>query len=99
SINRELAGTGKFPDQYLYMDPFDFRTEEEKRFEMEEASSAYLGKKRYQAMKDAYLAKRPQIREENLKAALERDFDLKVVEANNFNVAQTGRFLEAPAML
>lgn len=99
SLKRTLTGSNKFPDQYYYMDPFDLRAEESEKFEMEEASSVYLGKKKYQAMKDAYLAKRMESRQENLKESLAQEFNLKVDEVSNYKVEQSGRYAEAPAMV
>lgn len=99
SLKRTLTGSNKFPDQYYYMDPFDLRAEESEKFEMEEASSVYLGKKKYQAMKDAYLAKRMESRQENLKESLAEEFNLKVDEVSNYKVEQSGRYAEAPAMV
>ena len=99
SVKRTLTGSSKFPDQYYYMDPFDLRPEESKNFEMEEASSVYLGKKKYQAMKDAYIAKRIETRQKNLKEAIEQEFNLKVTEVSNYKLEQSGRYADAPAMV
>lgn len=99
SLKRTLTGKNKFPDQYNYTDPFDLRSEESDLFEMTESSNPYLGKKRYAAMKDAYLAKRLKDREDNLKSALESEYDLKIAEVHDFKIHQTGRYENAPAMI
>lgn len=99
SLRRTLMGQNKVPDQYFYMDPFDLRPEESEKFEMTESSSVMLGKKRYEAMKDAYLARRIKDREENLKSVLERDFNIKVLEISNFKLEQSGRYENAPEMI
>lgn len=99
SVKRTLTGRNKFPDQYYYLDPFDLRDEEAANFEMTESSNGRLGKKRYEAMKNAYVARREKDRTEHLKSGLERDFDLKIGEVKNFKVEQTGRYAKTPAMV
>jgi hypothetical protein len=94
-----MKGYNKSPDQYYFMDPFDMRPEESQLFEMTESSDVYIGKKKYQAMKEAYLAKRTTTKEETLKSTLEREFDLKVPEVSNFKIEQTGRYVTAPAFI
>lgn len=96
SLKRSMKGYNKSPEQYYFMDPFDLRPEESKNFEMTESSDIYMGKKRYQAMKDAYLAKRVSNRDERLKSSLEEDFDLKIQELSNFTIEETGRYHTAP---
>ncbi|MGC1240498.1 MAG: DUF3857 domain-containing protein [Chryseosolibacter sp.] len=99
SLKRTLKGGNKVPDQYNYMDPFDLRAEEGEKFEMTESSNAYLGKKKYQAMKDAYLAKRIKDRDDQLKTDLESNYNLKITEVKNYKVDQTGRYESAPALV
>lgn len=99
TLRRSLLGQNKVPDQYYYMDPFDLRPEESEKFEMTESSSVMLGRKRYEAMKEAYLARRTKEREENLKTVLERDFKIKVLEISNFKIEQSGRYEDAPEMI
>jgi hypothetical protein len=99
SLKRTITGYNKSPDQYYFMDPFDMRPEESQQFEMTESSDVYIGKKKYQAMKEAYLAKRISTKEETLKSSLEKEFDLKVPEVSNFKIEQTGRYATAPAFI
>lgn len=99
SLKRTLTGRNKYPDQYNYLDPFDLRPEESKHFEMTESASSYYGKKKYEAMKDAYLARRLKEREDNLKSTLESEYSLKITGVTNFKVDQTGRYENAPAMI
>jgi Domain of Unknown Function with PDB structure (DUF3857) len=100
TLMRTLKGSNKSPDQYIFMDPFDIRAEEAAKFEMNnDYYDAFVGKKKYQAQKDAYLSKREKEREDDLKARMAEDFDLKIEEINGFKIEQTGRYQASPEMI
>jgi hypothetical protein len=99
SVKRSLTGRNKLGQQYSVMDLYDFSDEEKARFEMPESFAGYVGRKKYLAMKDAYLAKRETTRTERIKESVESDFNIKVKEVSDFKIEQTGRYDDAAEMI
>jgi hypothetical protein len=100
SVKKTLTGRNKLADQYYVMDIYDVTAEEKAKFKMGESFEGYsFLKKKYIALKDAYLASREKMKKEYLKESIEGTFDIKVKEASAPVIEQTGRYHTAPAMI
>ncbi len=100
SVTKNLTGVNKISEQYVLMDVFDCEGEERGRFEMEESITPYgYSEKKYLAVKDAYMSKRPELKKDLLKGMLEGNFDFKTESPDNFKIEQTGRYDKAEAMI
>ncbi len=100
SVKKTLTGRNKLGDQYMVMDIYDFVEEEKSKFKMGESFEGYsFYKKKYVALKDAYMASRGKNKENNLKESIESNFDLKAKNPGNLVIEQTGRYDHSPAMI
>lgn len=100
TVEKKLTGRNKRYDQYEFMDIYDFEKEERDRFKMGESFDGYsFYKKKYVAMKDAYLSKRNDYKTDALKESLEQIYNFKVKDPANLTISQTGRYNTSPAMV
>lgn len=101
SVTQKLNGFNKLYAQYQMMDVYDALDEDNAKFKKQESFSSYAGsvKKKYTAMKQAYLSSRDKNRNEELKKSIESNYDLKVKDVADFKILQTGRFDDKPEMI
>lgn len=100
TVSKKMSGRNKRFDQYEFMDVYDFEKEERERFKMGASFDGYsFYKKKYVAMKEAYMSKRNGYKTEALKESMEQVYDFKVKDPTNLVIEQTGRYLTSPAMV
>ena len=99
-VKKSVRGRNKRYDQYSFMDLYDFEKEERDHFKMGESFEGYsFYKKKYVAMKEAYLSKRKEYKLDALKESLEQSYDFKIKEPGDLAIEQTGRYQTSPAMV
>jgi len=99
AVKRSLTGHNKAIEQSIMMDVYDFESEERSRYDMDESFEGFMMKKRYVAMKEAYMKQRPEYKSERLKYFVENNYDFKTKESANLTIEQTGRYEEKPAFV
>lgn len=100
SASHVLKGVHKLYSQYEFLDVYDAIDEDDKKFEKLESFSGLGGstKKKYAALKQAYMASRESDKNESLKKSIEGNYDFKIKDVSNFKLIQSGRFDDAPEM-
>jgi hypothetical protein len=101
SARRSLKGVNKTYAQYEFLDVYDAIEEDNKKFKPLESFNNYIGstRKKYVALKQAYMDKRAKSELDQLKESLEGEYDFKIKDVTNFKKEQTGRTESAPAMV
>jgi hypothetical protein len=100
SVSKSLTGRTRAYDQNAFMDLYDYEKEERDRFKMDESFTGYsFYKKKYLAMKTAYMGKRPTYKTDALKGYLEQVYDFKAKATAEVIIKQTGRYDNAAAMM
>lgn len=101
SATHTLRGINKLYGQYEFLDVYDAIEEDNSKFEKLESFRGYSAsaRKKYQALKDAYMASRGTNRSESVKKSIEANYDFKIKDVVNFRIIQTGRFDDQPAMI
>jgi hypothetical protein len=94
SAQHKHSGVNKVYSQHEFLDVYDAIDEDNSKFKPHVSFSGYLSstKKKYVALKDAYMAKRDKERIETLKKSIGNDYDFKIKDASNFKIEQTGRY-------
>jgi hypothetical protein len=99
-VSKSIFGRNRIYEQNSFMDLYDFEKEERDRFKMDESFTGYsFYKKKYIAMKTAYMDKRKTYKTDALKGYLDQNYGFKSKATSELSIKQTGRYDNALAMV